>query len=130
MWFRKKQIHQNYLTRWMLLPRNNWFNIYLHKYTGSDPGRDLHDHPWHSVSFLLQGRLFEEYLDRRGAATARRIARFWPVYRAPAHTHRISLKSPAAWTLFIVGRRVRDWGFHTAAGWVPWQKYECGEGRR
>jgi hypothetical protein len=28
-----------------------------------------------------------------------------------------------AWTLFITGRRVRDWGFHCPKGWVPWQEF-------
>jgi len=35
-----------YIDRWHLIPRNNKFNIYLHKYYGGDVQRAPHDHPW------------------------------------------------------------------------------------
>lgn len=27
------------------------------------------------------------------------------------------------WTLFWAGPRTREWGFHTAMGWLPWETY-------
>ena len=45
-----------YLTRWHVLPRNKWFNIYLHRFIHGDDDRALHDHPWHSASLILDGR--------------------------------------------------------------------------
>ena len=43
-----KVIGKNYLSRWHIIPRNRYFNIYLHKFVGSDDDRALHDHPWRS----------------------------------------------------------------------------------
>lgn len=48
-----------YLTRWHLIPRNRWFNLYLHKFVHGDDERALHDHPWPSASLLLEGRYIE-----------------------------------------------------------------------
>lgn len=48
-----------YLKRWWLIPRNRFFNVYLHQFLKDDDDRALHDHPWWSVSFLLKGRLRE-----------------------------------------------------------------------
>lgn len=35
------------------------------------------------------------------------------------------------WTLFITGRKVREWGFHCESGWVHWKMFTskggCGE---
>lgn len=44
---------REYLYRWHLLPRNPWFNIYLHKFVHGDDDRAKHDHPWRSWSLLL-----------------------------------------------------------------------------
>ena len=44
-----------YLLRWWLIPRNRWFNVYLHLFLRSDDDRALHDHPWFNLSFLLEG---------------------------------------------------------------------------
>lgn len=54
------------------------------------------------------------------------------VIRDAEHTHRVELfqddRGPIeCWTLFLVGRRARDWGFHCANGWTPWQQF-CSEG--
>ena len=56
-----KVIGEDYLSRWHIIPRNRFFNIYLHRFTGSDDDRALHCHPWASVSIKLRGVLFEHY---------------------------------------------------------------------
>ncbi len=108
-----------YLHRWHLLPRNRFCNVYLHRYLGSDDDRALHDHPWHSVSFLLRGRLREHLQGGR----SREIARGWPVWRAPTLAHRLDLLSDTALTVFITGPRVRDWGFYCPQGWRHWSVF-------
>lgn len=50
---------RDYLKRWHLLPRNTWFNVYLHYFVHGDDDRALHDHPWQSASLLLEGRYRE-----------------------------------------------------------------------
>ena len=42
-----------YLLRWWLIPRNRWFNVYLHQFKRSDDDRALHDHPWINASIVL-----------------------------------------------------------------------------
>lgn len=44
---------REYLCRWHLIPRNPWFNLYLHKFVHGDDDRAKHDHPWRSWSLLL-----------------------------------------------------------------------------
>ena len=46
-------------------------------------------------------------------------------YRSPARRfHRIAIVTGAgAWSLFIMGRRVNDWGFLVDGHKVPWQQY-------
>ncbi|MDZ7823006.1 MAG: hypothetical protein U5K75_02470 [Ahrensia sp.] len=48
-----------YMRRWFIIPRNRWFNIYLHEIVRSDDDRALHDHPWWSLSLVLDGQMLE-----------------------------------------------------------------------
>ena len=108
----------DYLERWYIIPRNKWFNIYLHRFLKSDGDRELHDHPWWSLSFLIKGHLFEECKDY-----IRVIHKWYPYLRSAKHRHRLYLMSGEAWTVFITGPEVREWGFWTDDGWVQWQKF-------
>ena len=42
-----------YLERWHLW-RTRATSGYLHRYLGSDPGRELHDHPWVSAAVRVR----------------------------------------------------------------------------
>jgi len=110
----------DYLIRRYLLPRNNFLNIYLHKFLGSDDDRALHDHPWYSVSVVLKGELIE-HLPRNRL----RVIRTGMVsFRSPLLQHRIELPTgQEATTLFITGPVVRKWGFACPKGWVAWDQY-------
>jgi hypothetical protein len=44
-----------YLRRWHLLPRNNWFNVYLHNMVHDDDPTALHDHPYVNLSIVWKG---------------------------------------------------------------------------
>jgi hypothetical protein len=120
-------IGTNYLQRWHILPRNRFFNVYLHRYEGSDDGRALHDHPWHSVSFLLKGRLIEVSPMPHGFQHWKHIRRFVPVFRRATLAHRIVLLEGPAWTVFITGPRTRKWGFITPDGWMHHKQFLGGE---
>jgi hypothetical protein len=116
-----------YLLRWWVIPRNRFFNIYLHRFLRSDDDRALHDHPWlFNCSILLKG----EYLEHTPKGVARRVAGDWK-FRWGRATHRVELldwypgskrKAPC-WTLFITGPIVREWGFHCPKGWVHWKDF-------
>lgn len=124
-------IGPGYLHRWHLIPRNPIFNIYLHKFMHDDHDRALHDHPWHSVSVLLKGRLREvlkQKIPAPGEAPIVQRSRCprWlvPVFRKAKTAHRLEVVTPTAWTLFLTGPRIRVWGFHIGKGrWLPFYKY-------
>lgn len=122
-----KVIGRGYLYMWHLIPRNRFFNIYLHKFGKSDDDRALHDHPWWSVSILLRGGYIEHFKD---CYKARRV--FSIFGRKATTAHRIELiGSSPVWTLFITGPVVREWGFHCPKGWRHWKDftsfYETGD---
>lgn len=48
-----------YMNRWYVIPRNRWFNIYLHKIVRDDDPQALHDHPWWNISIVLKGGYWE-----------------------------------------------------------------------
>jgi hypothetical protein len=117
-------IGDNYLSRWYLIPRNRYFNIYLHRYTGSDDARALHDHPWLSMSILLAGQIHEVCRDKYGMKLENhRLRRFIPKYRSSTYAHRIVLESQTAWTIFFTGPRVRRWGFFCKQGWRDYEAF-------
>jgi hypothetical protein len=121
-----------YLLRWYVIPRNPVCNLYLHKFMRDDEDRAGHDHPWPSLSILLRGR-YREVLYRPDAEGTQkpytRVLRAWPrspvVFRSATHVHRVELVNrKPAWTLFLTGPRVREWGFHCAKGrWVHWKDF-------
>jgi hypothetical protein len=123
-----------YLRRWWVVPRNEWFNVYLHQFLADDDDRALHDHPYQwNVSVVLKGRYTEilpqypvvlfDFLGR--PKTVSRIRKACRAYfRWGPSPHRIVLvDGKPVWTLFITGPRVREWGFYCPRGWRPWQKF-------
>ena len=101
-----------YLSRWHVIPRNRFFNIYLHKTLTSDPGRGLHDHPWTSVSLHLEGERLEVirsqvFLRRPGDVVFR---------RAKAQHKLFQRDGRPVITLFLTAMRTRRWFFYTPDG--------------
>lgn len=112
-----------YLRRWYIIPRNRLFNIYLHEFLRPDDDRALHDHPWCSISILLEGCYIEEIPEGLCLRMEGQV-----IIRRATDRHRIELlKKPQGffpcWTLFITGPKIRDWGFHCPQGFVPWQDF-------
>ena len=120
-----------YMHRWWLIPRNRFFNIYLHHFMRSDDDRALHDHPWWNLSVLLTGRYCEHTIDAGGIniRTFRNAGDF--KFRGAGAAHRIELYDGFCWTLFVTGPRLREWGFHCPKGWVHWRDFtNPGDGGR
>jgi hypothetical protein len=112
-----------YLKRWYILPRNLFFNVYLHHFLRSDDDRVLHDHPWLNCSFLIDGSYIEHTIEAGGVHKAtRRIAGDLKLRRA-RYAHRIELDRGECWTIFITGPRIREWGFHCQKKWVSWRLF-------
>ena len=120
-----------YLRRWYLIPRNRFFNVYLHNFLRSDDDRALHDHPWHWASLLLLGGYIEHTIHAGGIH--RKSLRFAGSIKlaGPRTAHRVEVQERLStqqplpcWTLFITGPRVRNWGFHCPAqGWIPFDRF-------
>lgn len=113
-----------YMERWWIIPRNKFFNIYLHNILHDDDDRALHDHPWWSVSFCLHGDILEVYRKKGSWLEGKRcIGKGDIVFRNGADAHRLELVTKEAKTLFITGPRFREWGFHCPQGWRPWFEF-------
>jgi hypothetical protein len=103
------KIHRRYL-----IGTGHTFGVFLHHFVGSDAPTIFHDHPWTwGVSLVLRGGYLEERRNRDGTRRTRR----WlgpgriNVLR-PGVFHRVELRDRhPAWTLFVHGRKVRNWGF-------------------
>ena len=118
-----KHTQEAYLERYYLLLKDRQtfpFNIFIHKFLKSDPD-DLHDHPWPYFTCILKGGYFEHTV----------LGKFW---RSPltcrcgkaTDLHRIELDPDVGdcWTLFIPGKKEREWGFIKQDGsWVEHQEY-------
>lgn len=117
--------HENpYLLRWWAIPRNRFFNIYLHEFRRSDDDRALHDHPWFNLSVLLEGRYVEHTIKAGGVRVAVERWRGAVKFRAPWSAHRVELhEEERCWTLFITGPVLRAWGFHCPNGWRHWKEF-------
>ena len=126
-----------YIDRWHLLPRNNWFNIYLHKYYGGDSARAPHDHPWWNTTIVLRGGFIEHTYSHSDAGHFEVEIHFRlsgaVIHRKAETIHRIELPDGMrgrTWTLFITGPKTRKWGFweDDGATFVEWEEYEAKHG--
>lgn len=113
-----------YMLRWWVIPRNAWFNVYLHRITRDDDDRALHDHPYFNVSIILRGAYREVMPNGSRILRPGRI-----VFRQAEALHRLQVVEGPVWTLFITGRRVREWGFACPKGWVHWKDFTSADGR-
>lgn len=123
------------MTRWIIL-RFPAIGLYVHKFYRSDYDLALHDHPWPFVALILKGGYWEVHdHTETGLETS--------VWRKPGRVllrpaewrHRVVLqeevrtqlgepvKCKPSWSLIIVGRRSRYWGFFLPEGWCWWRKH-------
>lgn len=113
-----------YMRRWWIIPRNRWFNIYLHEILHSDDDRALHDHPWFNASFLLLGRYLEHTIRRGGVAVVTERRQGDLCLRTPWAAHRLeTVENERTISLFITGPIMRTWGFHCRRKWIPWKEF-------
>lgn len=120
--FRWSDAQAPYLYRLFLLktPR---FAVCLNWIMCPDAG-DPHDHTSAFLSVMLRGW----YDERRKTAHRpwRHARRRWWNYvsASSADAHRIlNVSRGGCLTLCIMGPKVREWGYHTSAGWVHYADY-------
>lgn len=115
-----------YLYRWTLLRLGKWFAVYLHKFVGDDWSTDLHDHPKRFISIGLRGRYVEitECKRRPGILQYHDWRAPWFRSLAATHKHRLRMvPGETCWTICIVLRPVREWGFWADGAFIPWRTY-------
>lgn len=120
------------LLRWRILPSNWLGNIYVHRIVGPDPDTVLHDHPWFWASYIVKG-MYAEITDRPQRLDSQQnteTGEWITVHeagslrvRSPWFAHRLVPLREEVWTVFVVGPRLRVWGFYTPGGWRPWREY-------
>jgi hypothetical protein len=92
------------------------FSIKLHRILLSDDDC-MHDHPWSFISFILSGGYVEHTPKGKRLYGAGSI-----LYRPVPSVHKLEIFQPAT-TLVITFKRVREWGFYTAKGWMIWHQF-------
>lgn len=121
----------------------------IHIFWRGDRDPDMHDHPADFWTFPLVSYVeeFEEFGWLDGELVGRRtttrvVCAFRFHHRKAEFSHRVlgsyegesfDSKYHLTGTRPIVtlgwwGKKRRDWGFHTASGWVPWKDYVSGPG--
>ena len=118
-----------YLRRWWVIPRNSYFNIYLHNMLRDDD-EILHDHMYASLSVCLGGRLLERYKENPEATRfhepslvhSRDVVQGTISIRSSIMAHQLIVVEPA-WTIFITGPRIKEWGFFCPKGKRHWKDY-------
>lgn len=114
-----------YLFRWTLLKRKNW-SVYLHHFVGDDWSLDLHDHPKRFISVGLWGWYYEFTPCPDSLAGCEHGKRFnapWIRSFPAEHIHRLEVPSKNCWTLVIVLKATRSWGFWHRGRFIGWREY-------
>jgi hypothetical protein len=122
-----------YLFRWTLFQWRGRCSIYLHHFVNDDWSRDLHDHPKRFISIGLRG-WYLEYTPSDPWEDAcypePKVTRYsapWIRTFPATHIHRLTVPSKSCWTLVIVLKPVREWGFWHLGRFIPWKSYVRGE---
>ena len=102
-----------YLDRWHVVhSESKEGHIFLHRFDGDDS--DPHCHPWPSVSLNLAGTQIE-YWWETGSSQDQHVDTIPPgtvTWRSAAFTHRLERTGDEPpITLFVTGKKTRDWGF-------------------
>jgi hypothetical protein len=108
-----------------------WFSVMLHWINEPDSDRHPHCHPWNFWSLVLRGGYTEvNYVTSfsrpavRDDLAERNSWPRWSLHRMTTRrAHRITSVQPRTVTLVVTGRRVREWGFWTEQGFIPWRQY-------
>ena len=95
------------------------FNAFLHNFKASDEPV-FHDHPWTWCSIVLKGGYWEHRIGQprkwRGVGSI--------CFRKSTDLHWVETDPfTDTWTLFMHGKRQRDWGFIVNNQWIHWKDY-------
>jgi hypothetical protein len=111
-----------YVRRWYV--ETPFFSVRLHHWLHSDDDRNLHDHPWWFVSFVLSGGYIDVTETKAEYLHAGDIR-----YRPAFHQHSVQVDDGGAWTLLVTGPKIRKWGFQVGKKWKKANKYFLEHGK-
>lgn len=121
---------QPYMLRWHVFRTKYFGGLYIHLFLADDDDRALHDHPFASLSFVIDGEMREIYAQRgwnpsnKQHHSVRMFRGRDIVWRRAEFAHRMELLTPSALTFFFIGPNVRQWGFWCEKiGWRHWREY-------
>jgi len=122
-----------YMQRWYAIPRNKFFNCYLHLYHHHDD-RILHSHPWWSLSLCVSGALREFHTRTAQGANlpeqhkVRMVQRGELVWRSADMFHRLEIAGNRTITIFFTGPKIKTWYFACKRGLMHWKAYGAKSG--
>ena len=111
-----------YLERYHVMRLPFGYQVYLHRFVASDPGRGLHNHPWrHAISLVLCGA-YQETRMRNACADNRLQTRWLRPGRLNLISgevfHRVNLPAGVeCWSLFVHAPKAKSWGFIQSRGY-------------
>lgn len=111
---------EDYLRR-LRIVQTPWFGVYLHRIGTPDSRPTLHDHPWNFVSIVLRGGYWE-CVPRFGDYADPQPVRWINRKRAEDLHYILTLDRVPTWTLVLVGRRRRVWGYLDRDG--TWTRFD------
>lgn len=103
--------------------------VYLHHFVADDWSLDLHDHPKRFISIGLKGRYVELTPDPKGGTKTKTFTAPWIRSFPAEHVHRLRMVRSwlgvmeDCWTLVIVLRGTREWGFWHLGEFIHWRTY-------
>jgi hypothetical protein len=126
-------VPSEFITRLILLKTPSW-SLIVHWINKPDPEPFMHDHPAPFWSLIWKG----SYVERRWTGEYHRgdevvwchWRRRFNRFRAhPNDRHQIIAVHPkGAVTLCFMGKKTREWGYHTGdGGWIYWRDYQAAE---
>lgn len=113
----------------LYLVKTPWGAIAIHWVLGNSQVPWRHDHPASMLTYIWRGWYAEERLVDRFSTgfhpnPYRLVDKKNRITAALWDTHRIVDVAPGGCvTLVFEGPKIREWGFHTPAGWVHWKEF-------
>ncbi len=99
--------------------KTRWGSIWLHAIYKADKDKHLHNHPWDFRSVVLKGSYIEETESGMITQYPGKVNK-----RNGEDFHKIKkLLSPVVWTLFIVSKTKREWGYKVDGNFIDHIKY-------
>lgn len=109
---------EDYLHRWFLEKDQFKGSVYIHRILRSDYDDELHDHPGDNMSIILDGQITEIMPSGKRILNPGDV-----ILRKATDRHKIEIESPVT-TIWIMGERVREWGFWDDSGqFIPSQEF-------